>query len=74
MSDGKIGFIFLGDFLYDQKPYSTGAGKSSIMTALFRIVELTSGSMVIDGVDLSKIGLTDVRSGLAIIPQDAVSC
>lgn len=48
----------------------TGAGKSSIMTALFRIVELSSGSILLDGVDVSQIGLTDLRKSLAIIPQD----
>jgi len=48
----------------------TGAGKSSIMTALYRIVELSSGIITIDEVDISKVGLTDLRSGLSIIPQD----
>ncbi len=48
----------------------TGAGKSSIMTTLFRLVELSGGFITVDGIDISKIGLRDLRSRLAIIPQD----
>lgn len=40
------------------------------MSTLFRLVELSSGSITIDGMDISKIGLHDLRSRLAIIPQD----
>nr|XP_018264326.1 uncharacterized protein I303_02491 [Kwoniella dejecticola CBS 10117]OBR86484.1 hypothetical protein I303_02491 [Kwoniella dejecticola CBS 10117] len=50
----------------------TGAGKTSITIALFRLVELSSGSIQIDGEDISKVGLNALRSRIAIIPQDPV--
>ncbi|KAG4305854.1 hypothetical protein PORY_000764 [Pneumocystis oryctolagi] len=48
----------------------TGAGKSSIMVALYRLVELSRGSIIIDGIPISEIGLHDLRSRLSIIPQE----
>ncbi|KAL4788896.1 P-loop containing nucleoside triphosphate hydrolase protein [Aspergillus venezuelensis] len=49
----------------------TGAGKSSIMAVLFRIVEPCSGSITIDGIDISRVRLQDLRSRMSIVPQDA---
>ena len=62
------------DLCSDEVQFSTGAGKSSVMVALFRIVELVSGSINIDGVDISKLGLNDVRKAISIIPQDSTLC
>ena len=49
----------------------TGAGKSSLTLALFRIIEPVTGNISIDDLNTSTIGLLDVRQRLAIIPQDA---
>jgi ATP-binding cassette, subfamily C (CFTR/MRP), member 1 len=50
----------------------TGAGKSSLTLALFRIIEAAGGKIVIDDLDISQIGLHSLRSRLTIIPQDPV--
>ena len=64
---------------FDVKPHEkvavvgrTGAGKSTLSLAFFRILPMSSGSIVIDDVDISEIGLFDLRSRLTIIPQDPV--
>ncbi|KAF9113363.1 hypothetical protein BGX30_006969, partial [Mortierella sp. GBA39] len=48
----------------------TGAGKSSVTLGLFRIIEAATGSITIDGTDISTLGLHELRSRLTIIPQE----
>ncbi|XP_069761773.1 multidrug resistance-associated protein 1 isoform X2 [Narcine bancroftii] len=50
----------------------TGAGKSSLTLGLFRIIEPAAGHVYIDGIDIAKIGLHDLRFQITIIPQDPV--
>merc|ERR1712224_547914 len=48
----------------------TGAGKSSLTVALFRLVEIENGSIEIDGADIKSIPVRELRGGLGMVPQD----
>ena len=48
----------------------TGGGKTTILAALFRLVEVAGGTITIDGVDISALDLDELRSKITIIPQD----
>ncbi|XP_049529223.1 ATP-binding cassette sub-family C member 2-like [Dermacentor silvarum] len=48
----------------------TGAGKSSIILALLRMIPCTSGSITIDGIDISRVPLKTLRSAISVIHQD----
>lgn len=70
--------LILKNITIDIKPHEkvgvvgrTGAGKSSLVMALFRIIEPVEGSIVIDGTNTTSIGLRDLRTHLSIIPQDS---
>lgn len=47
----------------------TGSGKSTIVQTLFRLLEAESGSITIDGVDISNVGLHRLRTKISVIPQ-----
>jgi ABC-type multidrug transport system fused ATPase/permease subunit len=50
----------------------TGSGKSTLLISLLRIVELAEGEISIDGVNVAGMGLRDLRSRIAIIPQEPI--
>ncbi|KAF8946123.1 Multidrug resistance-associated protein 1 [Haplosporangium gracile] len=50
----------------------TGSGKSTLLVGLLRIVEATGGAILVDGIDISKIGLKNLRTKVGIIPQEPV--
>jgi ABC-type multidrug transport system fused ATPase/permease subunit len=50
----------------------TGSGKSTLIQVLFRLIEPSAGKIIIDGINISNIGLHDLRSRFGIIPQEPV--
>ena len=67
-----LSYVIINERLFGVVLNRTGSGKSSIMMALFRIIELSHGRIFIGGTDIATLPLQAVRSYLAIIPQDPV--
>lgn len=63
------GLFFINFFNFFILFFRTGAGKSSIINCVFRILELSEGKIFIDNIDISQIGLYDLRSRISVIPQ-----
>jgi len=68
--------LVLKNVTFDVKPREkvgivgrTGAGKSSLALALFRALEAEEGKIIIDDIDISKIGLRDLREAITMVPQ-----
>jgi ABC-type multidrug transport system fused ATPase/permease subunit len=67
--------IILRDLSFEVKPMEkigvvgrTGAGKSTICLSLSRIVEIASGQIVIDGVNITELPLNELRKRITVIP------
>lgn len=50
----------------------TGSGKSSTVMALFQLIEISQGRILLDGIDIRQVPLRILRSRLSAIPQDAI--
>lgn len=65
-------YIYVPEFCLTIYHNILGSGKSTLALSFFRFTEPTSGQIIIDNIDISTLGLFDLRSRLTIIPQDPV--
>ena len=67
-----LNFIFINYIKIEATNMASFTGKSSLLTSLLRIVEVETGKISIDGFDIKKLGLQQLRSSISVIPQDPV--